>query len=105
MSAETLMARVTFPVLTLRPEMEIAQVQKAMPLCTSCGDVRQLGEERGKRDMWGRNRGHTTYVQLIRILLVTQGNHFRGICKLLTHHKENPYHLWLSTMLHYSNLQ
>jgi len=66
------MARVTFPVLTLHPEMEIAQVQKAMPLCTSCGDVSQLVEERGKRDKWRRNRGHTTYVQLSRILPVTQ---------------------------------
>ena len=46
------MAWVTFPVLTLHPKMEIAQVQKAMPLCTCCGDVSQLVEERGKRDKW-----------------------------------------------------
>ena len=51
------MALVTFSVLTLHPKMEIAQVQKAMPLCTCCGDVSQLVEERGKRDKWRQNRG------------------------------------------------
>ena len=51
------MAWVTFPVLTLHPKMEIAQVQKAMPLCTCCGDVSQLVEERGKRGEWRQNRG------------------------------------------------
>jgi len=45
------MAWVTFPVLTLHPKMEIAQVQKAMPLCTCCGDVSQLVEKRGKREV------------------------------------------------------
>ena len=65
------MARVTFPVLTLHPEMEIAQVQKAMPLCTCCGDVSQLVEERGKRDKWGQNRRDAKYAQLSRTLLST----------------------------------
>jgi hypothetical protein len=52
------MAWVTLPVLTLHPKTEIAQVQKAMPLCTCCADVSQLVEERGKRDSGGKTEDH-----------------------------------------------
>jgi hypothetical protein len=41
--------------------MEIAQVQKAMPLCTCCGDVSLLVQKRGKRDEAEGNGQLTRY--------------------------------------------